>query len=49
MLEARWTKGADSPWSARLQLALDAGTLRGDNFGAMLTVNYSGALSFKKQ
>lgn len=48
MLEATWQRMA-SPWSARLQLALDHGTLRGNNFGASLTVSYSGALSFKKK
>ncbi|MDE6276829.1 MAG: capsule assembly Wzi family protein [Muribaculaceae bacterium] len=49
MIEARWAKGNGSPWSASLQLALDAGTLRGNNFGGMLSVSYSGALKFKKQ
>ena len=49
MVEALWAKGAGSPWSASLRLALDAGHLRGNNFGAMLTVRYSGALKFKKQ
>lgn len=49
MLEARWIQGAGKPWSARLQIAFDAGTLRGDNFGAMLAVTYSGALKFEKK
>lgn len=47
MLEASWAKGGGSPWSANLRLALDSGNLRGNNFGAMLTVCYSGALKLK--
>lgn len=47
MIEARWAQGDSKPWSADLRLALDAGNLRGNNFGAMLTVRYSGAIKIK--
>ncbi len=47
MLEARWAQGEAKPWSADLKLAFDAGNLRGNNFGAMLTVRYSGSLKIK--
>lgn len=36
-------------WNFGATLAFDAGNLRGNNFGAMLTVTYSGLLPFKKR
>ena len=42
---ARWAPGL----SMQAQLAFDAGSLRGNNFGVLATVSYSGNLTFSKQ
>lgn len=39
----------DKALEVRAQIAFDAGNLRGDNFGALVAVSYTGALSFKKK
>lgn len=49
MLSASWTPSDRlKGFSAGCQLAFDAGSLRGNNFGAMLSVSYSGNFSLKK-
>lgn len=42
---ARWAPGL----SMQARLAFDAGSLRGNNFGVLATVSYSGNLTFSKQ
>lgn len=50
MAEACWQASALlQGLSVRMQVAFDAGSLRGDNFGAMLAVTYSGSLFCKKK
>lgn len=41
---SRWASGL----SFDARVAFDAGSLRGDNFGTLVTVRYSGLLNFKK-
>lgn len=50
MLEATWhpaprLRGLE----VKAALAFDAGTLRGNNFGTMISVSYSGSLNFRKK
>lgn len=45
MLQARWDASAILPGlSAKVQVAFDAGELRGDNFGTAVSVTYSGKI-----
>lgn len=49
LADVRWDLSALAPgWNVGAQLAFDAGRLRGNNFGAMVSVSYSGSLKFKK-
>jgi hypothetical protein len=49
LLEAGWDAAKLLPGlSAKCQVAFDAGKLRGDNFGALLSVTYKGNFSLKK-
>ncbi|MCM1067639.1 MAG: capsule assembly Wzi family protein [Muribaculaceae bacterium] len=50
MLGAQWTPGARlSGLSVKAQMAFDAGNLRGNNFGAMVSVAYSGSFNIGKK
>ncbi len=50
MVEASWHPVASLPGlELKAAVAVDAGNLRGDNFGAMATVSYSGSFNFKKK
>lgn len=50
MAEARWEASQLlQGLSVKMQVAFDAGSLRGNNFGAMLAVTYSGSLFDKKK
>jgi len=49
LLDLKWNARRLLPGlKARLKLAFDAGTLRGNNFGVMFGVSYSGSFNFKK-
>lgn len=49
MLEAAWQPSANIPaLHLKAQVAFDAGKLRGNNFGAMATVSWTGSLTFDK-
>lgn len=49
MLEAKWTPVSSIPGlELKAQAALDAGNLRGNNFGACVGISYSGNFSFGK-
>ncbi|MDE6928063.1 MAG: capsule assembly Wzi family protein [Muribaculaceae bacterium] len=49
MAEARWNAARITPGlSLCVQAAFDSGNLRGDNFGAYISVKYQGNLTFKK-
>ena len=49
LVAVRWDARRILPGlKANLQLAFDAGSLRGNNFGAMLGVTYAGSFNFKK-
>ena len=50
MIEARWQPLRDLPgFEVDMKLAMDKGSLRGDNFGLQLQVAYTGALNLKKK
>ena len=50
MVEARWRPSVRMPgFEVGLRMAIDRGSLRGDNFGARLQVGYSGDLNLKKK
>ncbi|MDE6301322.1 MAG: capsule assembly Wzi family protein [Muribaculaceae bacterium] len=49
LADVRWDMSALAPgWRLGAQVAVDAGRLRGDNFGAMVSISYSGSFNFKK-
>ena len=48
LLEANCRDIFTSGLSLNAKIAFDSGTLYGDNFGAMIGINYSGNLSFGK-
>ena len=49
MVETSWNAASITPGlSAKAAIAFDAGKLRGDNFGAMVTVAYTGNITFRK-
>lgn len=49
MIECAWRVPSIPALRVKGQLAFDAGSLYGDNFGALLSVSYSGNISFRKK
>ncbi len=50
MLEAVWTPARKLPGlRVKAAIALDKGNLRGNNFGALMSVSYSGSFKFRKK
>ena len=50
MLEAVWNPAPRLPGlQLKAAAAIDAGNLRGNNFGALLSVSYSGSFKFRKK
>ena len=47
-LDLDWTPARFRGWSAKAQVAFDAGRLRGDNFGVFLAVKYAGNFTIGK-
>ncbi len=48
MVEANWKSPKIKGLAVKGQLAFDAGSMYGDNFGALVTVSYDGIFKFKK-
>ena len=49
-LEAVWTPARKLPGlRVKAAIALDKGNLRGNNFGALMSVSYSGSFKFRKK
>lgn len=48
MLEVQWSPETVSGLSVMTRMAVDAGNLRGNNFGASVVVSYTGSFNFKR-
>ncbi len=49
MAECRWQPASMPALAVKGQIAFDSGSLYGDNFGALVSVSYTGNLTFKKK
>ena len=48
MIQMQWRPARVSGLNVKALLAIDSGNLRGNNFGAMVSVSYSGSFNIRK-